>query len=196
MAANDVFELSVDMDFGQQNCVNVHHFIQNGVDGTGIWQDALTSVWEDSYEASFLALMTTAVNVVQLRMRRLLPTQTQQTIVSVGELGTHLGASLPTHLACLLRQRGFPTGRKGTGGVKICGVPTSEVLNGKITVAYAAKVTTYGNISEADIVDGATGYSFRSGVLAQSDDTFRAIEKSQVTPRIVTVHSRQIGVGD
>ena len=195
MPADDVFELNVDMTWGGQNCVNVHHFIQVGGDGTGTWQAALLSVWEDNYKALLLDMMVTAVNIVQVRMRRLLPTQTQQTITTVGETGDILAIGVPTHCAVLLRQRGFPTGRKGTGGVKLCGLDETEVLNGRITVAQAAKVTAYGNVSESNITDGATGYVFRSGVLAQSDDTFRAIEKSQVTPRVVTVRSRQKGVG-
>lgn len=195
MPASDIFELNVDMTWNGQNCVNVHHFTQVGADGSGTWQAALQSVWEDNYKAPLLDMMVTAVLVVQTRMRRLFPTQTQQTIVSVAENGDLLDIGVPTHCAVLLRQRGFPTGRKGTGGVKLCGAPAGEVLNGRITVAHAAKVATYGNVSEANIVDGATGYTFRSGVLSQVDDVFRAIEKSQVTPRVVTVHSRQIGVG-
>lgn len=195
MPANDIFELNVDMTWAGQNCVNVHHFIQKGVDGTGTWQAGLLAVWNANYKAPLLAMMVTAVEIVQIRMRRLLPTQTQQTITAVGENGDILDTGVPTHCAVLLRQRGFPTGRKGTGGVKLCGLPDSAVLNGKLTVAAAALVTTYGNVSEADVVDGASGYSFRSGVLSQVDDSFRAIEKSQVTPRVVTVRSRQIGVG-
>lgn len=195
MPVDDIFELNVDMTIGGQNCVNVHHFIQRDVDGTGSAIDALSAVWTADYKTSLLALMVSTVNIVQLRIRHLLPIQTQQTIIAVGSVGTHAGQALPTYLATLLRQRGFPTGRKGTGGVKIVGTPHGEVLNGRITVAYAAKVTTYGNISEADVTDAGSGYVFRSGVLAQSDGSFRAIEKSQVTPRVVTVHSRQIGVG-
>ncbi len=195
MPADDVFELNIDMTISGQNVVNVHHFIQSGVDGTGTWQDALLSVWQDNFKTPLRNCMVQAVTIVQTRMRRLQPTQTQQTIVLDGAIGDILSPALPPHLAVLLRQRAFPTGRKGTGGVKIVGIPDTGVADGRLNEAYKNLVATYGDVSEADITDGATGYTFRAGVLSQVDNVFRAIEKSQVTPRVVTVHSRQIGVG-
>jgi hypothetical protein len=128
-------------------------------------------------------------------MRRLFPTQTQQTITARGSFGGIAGDGMPTHCAALLRQRGITLGAKGIGNVKIAGVPRAVVANGRITAAQAALYTTYGEVSEAAIVDGATGYGFHSGVLSQIDDSFTVIEKSVATPRVVTVHSRQKGVG-
>lgn len=195
MPANDVYELSVDMTYGGQNIVNVHHFVQNGVDGTGTWQDALMQVWTDNFKGPLSDLMVGTVTIVQVRMRRLKVGQTQQTTVAVGLAGQIMSNGLPTHCAVLIRQRAFPTGRKGTGGVKITGVPIDNVENGQIDLALATLCQTYANISEEDITDPGSGFDFRAGVLSQVDDVFRAIEKSQVTPRVVTVQSRQIGVG-
>lgn len=195
MAAGDLYEFNVDMTYGGQNCVNVHHFVQNGPDGSGLAQVALHAMWLAVYRTPLRAIMTNEVNIVQTRIRRLQPTQTQQTITAVGSLGTHTGTALPPHAACLLRQRGTPSNRKGTGGVKIVGVPEGQVLAGVLEVAYAALVQTYGDVSESDQTDGGTGYVWRSAVYSIIDNTARLIEKSKVTPRIVTVHSRQIGVG-
>lgn len=195
MPALDIFELSVDMTYQGQNVVNVHHKQQIGADGTGTWQASLLTNWQVAYKPRLRAVMTAGINIVQVRMRRLFPTQTQQTITTINEFGLHAGDGMPPHCAALLRQRGQTTGAKGCGGVKFCGVPNQVVLNGKITVAYAALMELYGDQDESDITDGATGYTFRGGVLSQVDNVFRKILKCYATPRVVTVHSRQIGVG-
>ncbi len=195
MPANDIFELQVNMTHSGQNVTNVHHFIQVGVDGTGTWQDALKQIWLDNYKDILRALMVVAVNIVEIKLRKLFPVQTQQTASNIGEAGLVLTTGMPTHAAALIRQRATPSGRKGTGGVKICGVPIAEVDEGKISESYRDDMLTYGNISESDITDGGSGYTFRSGVLSNVDNVLRKIVKSMPTPRIVTVHSRQIGVG-
>lgn len=194
MPLGDIFELNVDMLFEGQNCVNVHHVLQTTADGTGTWQAALLNRWTTDMEANLLACMVDQVEIVQVRMRRLFPTQTQQTITPRGSFGGIAADPLPPHCCALIRQRGIPTGRKGTGGVKIIGVPRTLVFDGRITTGYAAILETYSLPMEAELVDGS-GYKFRYGVLAQSDDTFRSIEKTRATPRVVTVRSRQIGVG-
>jgi len=196
MPADDIFELGVDMTHAGQNVSNVHHFKQIGADGTGTWQDALLQIWQDNYKALLKALMVTAVEIIQVKVRKLFPTQTQQQALAVAENGTVLDTGLPPHAAALVRQRAIPTGRKGTGGVKIVGVPTQEVEDGRITVSYRNQLESYGNVSEADITDPTSGYVMRSGVLSKVDNSFRSIVKSMATPRIVTVHSRQINVGD
>lgn len=195
MPALDIFERSTDMTYGGQNVVNVEHLQQIGADGTGTWQASLFTNWDVAYKPRMRNLMTAQVNIVQVRMRRVLPTQTQQTTTTVNEAGLHAGDGMPPHIASLLRQHGETTGRKGTGGIKFTGIPNTEVLNGRITVAYAALMELYGDQDESDITDGATGYTFRGGVLSQVDDVFRKILKSYATPRVVTVYSRQRGVG-
>ena len=194
MALGDIFELNVDMLFEGQNCVNVHHVIQTSTDGTGTWQVALLGIWTANMEANLLACMVDQVEIVQVRMRRLFPTQTQQTITPRASFGSIAADPLPPHACALIRQRGIPTGRKGTGGVKIIGVPRTLVFDGRITTGYAAILETYAGPMEQDFVHGS-GYEFHYGVLSQVDDSFRAIEKIRATPRIVTVRSRQIGVG-
>lgn len=196
MPDGDLYEMNVDLTYAGQNCVNVHHFLQIGADGTGDPRSALHQMWFLKYSAKLQTIMVADVTIVQTRIRQLKPIQTQTLITSAGFAGTHTGDALPPHAACLLRQRGFPTGRKGTGGMKIVGVPTSEVKQGIIEVAYAALVQTYGDLSESNQADGTTGFNWRSCVFSQIDGVPRLIEKSKVTPRIVTVHSRQIGVGD
>lgn len=196
MAAGDIFELSVDQTYTGQNGVNVHHFTQVGADGTGDARTALFNVWNDNYRAALIAIIIADVNIVQVRIRRINPTQTQSLITAVGETGTRTNPGLPPHCAVLVRQRGFSTGRKGTGGTKIWGVSANQVANGRIDTLEADLYTAWGDLSESDITDGGTGYKFRAGVFSASDSSFRVIEKSQVTPRVVTVHSRQIGVGD
>ena len=195
MPADDIFERSVDMTYQGQNCVNVEHLQQIGADGTGTWQASLLTNWQVAYKPRLKNVMVAGVNIVQVRMRRLFATQTQQTITTINEAGDHLGDGMPGHCAALLRQRGETTDQKGCGGIKFVGVPNQVVLNGKIVVAYAALMELYGDQDESDITDGATGYTFRGGVLSQIDDVFRKILKCYATPRVVTVHSRQIGVG-
>lgn len=195
MAADDVFAVSLDTQYNGQNCVNVLHFIQIGADGTGTWQAALLSVWEDNFKVPWIALMVGGVNIVQVRMRRLIPTQTQQTITNIGTVGAHTGAGMPTHAAALLRQRGLTTDEKGTGGQKIVGVPVTEVANGRISKAYSDLMVAYGQEGEVDITDGTSQFKFRQVIYNVPLKSSRKVIHSDGTPRIVTVHSRQLGVG-
>lgn len=191
----DVMELTVDSTFAGQNMSNVHHFAQTSGDGTGSWQTALTAIWVAQFQLNYSNLMTGFVQIVQIRMRRIEPTQTQQTTVPIGIPGNVADDTLPGHCAALLRQRATPSGRKGTGGVKIFGVPLGAVSVGRIDAAYFAAMSTYGNAMEVPQLDVASGYEFHSAVYSQVDNIARPILKTVPTTRVVTVHSRQIGVG-
>jgi len=56
-------------------------------------------------------------------------------------------------------------------------------------------MVAWGDVAESDQTDATSGFVFRSGVFRPSDGTIRKIVKSFATPRLVTVRSRQIGVG-
>lgn len=196
MADQDIFELNVDQRYAGQDVTNVHHFQQQGADGTGPWQTALTSVWSSFYEAVFLNMVINTLEIVQIRLRQLLPTQTQQTISARASFGAIVGDGLPPHCCTLIRQHGEGGTRKGTGGSKITGVPRANVESGRINNAMRILMGLWGDVSENNQTDVATGYVFRSGVFRPADGSFRKIVKSFPTPRIITVRSRQIGVGD
>ena len=195
MPDGDVFELSVDLQNAGQNMVNVHHFEQIGTDGTSSWQIALDAVWNLEFRPKFLAVFVTAVAVVQLRMRRIEPTQTQQTIFPIGDNGDILDVGLPTHSAAIVRQYAEPSGRKGIGQVKVTGVPMLQVDEGRVTAAYATDLNAYGAVFDKQFTDAASGYTFVSSVYSQIDNVARRILKAGATSRIKTVHSRQRGVG-
>jgi len=195
MPANDIMELTVDQTYAGQNITNVHHFQQLGPDGTDIWQIALKSIWTALFEPAFLAMVIDTLEVIQIKLRRLLPIQTQQSIFARGTFGTIAGDGLPPHAATLVRQYGEGADRKGTGGSKIAGVPEAAIEEGRISAAQAALMVTWGDLAEVDHTDGVTGYTFRSGVFRPADGTIKKIIKSFATPRIITVRSRQIGVG-
>lgn len=195
MAADDTFSVSCDLTYNGQNCVNVLHFKQIGSDGTGVAMASLETVWDTIYKTLYRGLMVITVNVVQVRVRRLAAVESQSTITAVGLAGTHSGQGMPTHSAALLRQRGSSTDpRKGTGGQKIVGVPRSIVEAGRLTQAYADLLIAYGQLGESDETDGATGYTFRQCILDAAGNS-RIIVHNAATPRLITVRSRQIGVG-
>lgn len=195
MPAGDIMELTVDQTYAGQNIANVHHFLQIGPDGTGTWQNALKDIWTAFFEDKFLDMVIDTLEVIQIRLRRLLPTQTQSSIIARGVPGNITGDGLPPHAATLVRQYGEGADRKGTGGSKIAGVPEAAIEEGRISAAQAALMVAWGDVAESDQTDATSGFVFRSGVFRPSDGTIRKIVKSFATPRLVTVRSRQIGVG-
>ncbi len=193
MPDGDVYQLSTDLTYNGQNCVNVFHFEQNGTDGTGDPRQDLTDVFNFTYATLFRGLMTVGVQFVQIRVRRLIATKTQTLINTVGSAGTHSGGGMPTHAAALVRQRGeTPLARRGTGGLKIVGVPFTVVAAGRLTAAYAGLMQTFGALGEVDHT--LTAWTWRQCILS-GGNVARIIEHTSVAPRIVTVRSRQIGVG-
>ncbi len=195
MADQDTLSLSCDLTYNNQNCVNVLHFVQQGASGTGTAMDALGVMWTANYKTLYKGLMTVGVNIVQIRVRRLTVVESQSVITAVGEIGTHSGGGMPTHSSALLRQRGASAAaRRGTGGQKICGVPRSIVKNGRITEAYATLMQAYGVLGESDITESGSGYKFRQIIISVGGSAGVIVHNS-VAPRLVTVRSRQIGVG-
>lgn len=195
MPDGDIYELTVDQTFSLQNISNVHHFVQIGTDGSGNAREALGDVWETEFKAAFLALVVADLTVVQLRIRRILPTQTQQFITPIIEDGDVAFNGLPPQQCAILRQLGTRSGRKGTGHMKISGVPVTSVENGRITAAYATDMNTLGDVYAETHTDAGTGFTFRAIVLGTSDNVAREIQKAGSTSRIKTVYSRTIGVG-
>lgn len=193
MADLDVYQLSTDVDYNNQACTNVLHFLQSGTDGTGDPRQDLTDMFNFVYATLYRGLMVAGVTFVQIRVRRLIATETQTLINTIGSAGTHAGDGMPTHAAALLRQRGgSDSARQGTGGQKIVGVPVTAVSAGRLTAAYAALMQTYGELGESD--QGLTDWTWRQCILSTGNNA-RTIEQNSVSPRIVTVRSRQIGVG-
>lgn len=195
MADGDIYELTVDQTYGGQDISNVHHFVQIGTDGTGGARQALADIWENEFKVAFLALVVDVLNVVQLRVRKLFPTQTQQYIQAIGETGTYVQTGLPPQQCAILRQHGTRSGSKGTGHMKISGVPITEVESGRVTAAYATQMNTLGTVYANAQTDAPSGFVFHSCVLGVSDDVAREIQKAGGTSRIKTVYSRTIGVG-
>lgn len=195
MPDGDIYELTVDCTYGGQDIANVHHFVQVGTDGSGSARESLATVWSDEFKPSFLAVVVDVLNVVQLRIRKLFPTQTQQHVQAIGETGDYVETGLPPQQCAILRQHGTRSGRKGTGHMKISGVPITEVDTGRVTAAYATKLNTLGTAHATSHTDAGTGFVFRSCVLGTTDDVAREIQKAGGTSRIKTCYSRTIGVG-
>ncbi len=195
MASGDIYELTVDQTYGGQDIVNVHHFVQIGDDGSGDARDALTKMWDDDFKTPFLAVVVDVLNVVQVKARRLFPTQTQQFFLAVGETGTQVQTGLPPQQCAILAQVGTRFGNRGRGYMKISGVPITEVDSGRITAAYATLLNTLGTEHSTNHTASPSGYVFHGAVLSSVDDVARQIQKAGGTSRIKTVYSRSIGVG-
>jgi hypothetical protein len=199
MPDGDIYECNVDQTFNGQNLTNVLHFAQVGTDGTGTAREALADIWEANYQNPHRDLLVPAVEIVQLRIRKVLPTQTQQFFDVLNKPGTAVGDGLPPQQCAILAQkgtRGGPGGRRGAGHMKISGVPISAQDEGRINVAYSDLMNILGIVFKGLHVDIPTGYTFESVILSMVDSVGRKIIESQSTSRIRTVYSRSIGVGD
>lgn len=194
MAAGDIYEMSLDMTWQAQAIMNRYHFVQIGSDGTG---DARTSVaqnWDTFFRPFFLALISDEITVTQSRVRRVLPVQTQQLVTAEGVAGMVAGDVLPTNCVAILRLYGVLAGRKGVGFMKIPGVATAFVNEGRINSSYEGTAEIFGAPFEVDQTHGGTGYVFRSCVLG-TDDVARQVQTARATSRIKQLRSRTIGQG-
>lgn len=195
MAEFDILECNIDMTYSGQDVTNVLHFIQVGADGAGDVREALATLWEDHYKTTFLALLVNAVSVVQLRIRKLYPTQTQQHLAPILEGGDSVANGMPPNCCAIMRCASVRDGRKGVGFMKITGVPQDAVNEGRINLAYGALVNAHGAVYEDDQTESGSGFVFRSVVYSVIDNVGRAILKAGATSRVKTVYSRSAGVG-
>ena len=194
MPAGDIFELSVDMMFDSQAIMNRYHFVQIGSDGSGDARVSCTEVWDAFFKITFQNLVSDEITIVQKRCRRVLPVQTQQLVSSDGAHGSVTGHVLPTNCVAILRLYGTPSGRKGVGFMKIPGVATAFVNEGRINSSYEGIAELFGDQFEADNTHGGTGFVFRSCILG-SDDVARQVQTARCTSRIKQLRSRTIGQG-
>lgn len=198
MPSGDIFECNVDHTYAGQNLTNVLHFLQVGDDGTGSALVAISGIWVTNFKNPHVALLVDSVNIVQLRIRKVQPTQTQQLIFPIGQVGDVVQNGLPPQQCAILEQkgqRGGAKGRRGAGHMKISGVPVTVVDTGRINENYAGDMNTLGDVFQEQLIDGPSGYKFDSIVLSQLDGFARVILFSGPTSRIRTVYSRSIGVG-
>jgi len=196
MPADDIYELTVRSTLAGQNLANVHHFKQVGSDGTGTAEEALDTIWQAVFKPLFLQVTTSTFEVVDLSIRQIQPVQTQPTVFGALAMGDEAGEALPSHCCVLLRQQAIPSGRKGSGSMKVPAVPLTFVDRGRITLVAAVLYKALGDAYEAQHTDVASGYTFDPVVYSQIDSVGRKIMKSTPSTRTRTVHSRQIGVGD
>lgn len=194
MAKDDIFELTVRSLLNSQNIANVHHFQQTQNDGSGLNLDSLAEIWVASFQTQFLALLVDTFQVVDLSIRRILPTQTQPKVFPIAAFGVSTGGGLPTHACAIVGQWAEPDGRKGSGHVKICGAPVSACDEGRINLAYGTLLNAYADNFKNEQV-ATTGFRFQPGVFSQVDNQCRTILQARGKSRFKTCHSRQIGVG-
>jgi hypothetical protein len=195
MPAGDIYEMAVDQQFANQQISNIHHFIQIGVDGLGDGREGLATVWVSEFEPPYLNLISSQVDVLQTRIRRLFPTQTQQSFDSRNVPGNVVGNPLPTNQCSILREYAIPDGRKGVGHVKIPGVDNVFVNEGRVNGSYVGIAEIFGNVFEVDQTVPIQGWVFRACVLG-TDDVARQIQRTRMTSRIKQIRSRTVGVGD
>jgi hypothetical protein len=183
------------MTFNGQNVTNVQHFTQVGDDGTGDARNAIAQIWDDDFRVTLKAVLNGTVNIVQTRIRRIQPTQTQQLITAIGELGDGSGPAYPTGSCVIIRLMSISSGRKGTGGVKICGMNNTDIALGRLNVAAANKLQTHANVYADTYTDSGSNYVMVPVVYSRIDNVGREILSAVILTRVKTVHSRQVGVG-
>jgi hypothetical protein len=196
MPTGDIYGVSIDMTMSSQAISCGMHFEQDGDDGTDDARDAIASIWEAVFKGPLKACMVDNVNIVQLRIRRVFPTETQARIVPIGEVGDDSSNPNPIGSCCLIRLISSSAGRKGTGGQKLPGASIFDVNEGRVNVSYGSKLQTYGDVFTDSYTDGTSGYKFFPGVYSIADNVCRQILAAQVVVKTKTVHSRQIGVGE
>lgn len=195
MPANDVFEMSVDQTLENQNLTNLYHFIQTSSDGSGDARAAVNALWTLIWKTLYLATVTAAVDMIQTRVRRIQPTQTQTLITANAGAGAIVGEALPPQSCAILRQYATPLARRGTGHVKISGIDVAASESGRIDVAQETLINAFAAPMTSDQTEVASGYVFRMGVYSQVDQVLRPIQSALALGRIKTVYSRSIGVG-
>ncbi len=195
MAAGDVYECTAEMDFNAQQITNGYHFVQIGADGTGDPRQAVANVWIANFEAPLLAALSSQVTVNVLRIRRVLPTQTQALVATIGTAGDVAGQPLPTNQVSVLRLYATKSGRKGIGNMRLPGVDNVFVNEGVVNAAYVGITELFGDAFEANQTDGPTSFVFRSCVLG-TDAVARQVQRALMTSRIKQLRSRTIGQGD
>lgn len=194
MPQGDIYEVAIDQTLNEQQISNVHHFIQQTPDGTGLAVNALSAVWATFFEVAFQNVLSIDVLITQRRIRRIAPTETQTDFTTVSVIGNISADPLPPNQVSVLRLYATPSGRKGIGNTRISGTPLSFVEQGRITGSYVALLELYGNSFEVDNTDVSSNYTFRSCVFG-SDGVARPIEVAKATTRIKQLRSRTIGQG-
>lgn len=194
MASGDIYQCTCEMDFNNQAIVNVYHFLQIGADGTGDPRAALATIWEDNFEAPFLALISEQVTVDSLRIRRILPTQTQSFFRAIAEIGDIIGQPLPTNQVAVLRLYGVRAAGKGIGNMRIPGVDNVFVDEGQVNGSYVGIAELFGDEFEQSHLHVASSFTFRSCVLG-TDDVARQVQRARMTSRIKQLRSRTVGQG-
>ena len=194
MAAGDVYECSAEMTHNQQQIVMGFHFVQIGADGSGDPRQAVANVWLGNFETPLLACLSSQVQINVLRIRRVLPTQTQSLVATVGTLGTVIGVTLPTNQCAVLRLYGVLAARKGVGNVRMPGIGATFIDEGQVNASYVGLTELFGDAFEVDQTDIPTAFTFRSCVLG-TDDVPRQVQRALMTSRVKQLRSRTIGQG-
>lgn len=195
MPAGDIYELNVDATLAGQAITNTFHFLQIGGDGTGDGRIACDNIWPASLETSWLASLCTNYFQTNTRVRRIKPTETQALITNNVGVGAMVEEALPPQACIILREHATPSGRKGTGHIKISGCPLGDVFEGRINASLSATLTTFATNLGSPITDVATGYVFHASVYSQIDAVARPILNAFPMSRVKTVYSREVGIG-
>ncbi len=195
MPDGDVYEINVDGTLDSQNICNVHHFVQVGSDGTGDARAALAVLWNDKFKAKFLDCLSDQYDQTTYRVRQLQPVETQSLVTTAVGQGQVASEPIPTQSCAILRQHAIPSGRKGTGHVKLSGISITHYQEGRITEALQTLLEIFGAVMESNQTESGSGFVFRSGVYSIADSVLRTVVKAVAVGAIKTVYSRQIGVG-
>ena len=195
MPAGDVYQLTAEMTFDNQQVVNGYHFVQVGVDGSGDPREAVALIWNDLFQAPFSNLVSNNLEINNVRVRKVLPIQTQAFVLAVNEQGSVAGDVLPTNMCAVLRLYGILSGRKGIGNLRIPGVVVTFIADGQVDASYVGIAEIFGNLFEADQTEAGSGFVFRSCVLG-TDDVARTVQRAVMTSRIKQLRSRTVGQGD
>lgn len=195
MPTGDIYELNVDMELSGQAVTNVHHFRQEGADGTGDPREALANVWDDYFKTTAKTLAVIGLTFVQTRNRQIKPVQTQQFFNNINESGDIPDPGMPTGSCVLIRFYTENAGPKGIGGMKVVGASIDNIEFGRVNVAYANLCQAHADLFGITYTDSGSGFKFIPCVYSQIDNVAREIVLGVVLTRAKTVHSRQVGVG-
>lgn len=196
MAAGDTYQVRNLWTLFGQKCVNVFHYTQVGVDGTGSGRQALMDAYTLSEVSQYLLLSSPDAVFDVVGVKGVGAILSQEIVEPIGLGGTNSGDAMPPNMTLAVTFYTATKGPKGRGRTYLIGVPEDVVENGVVLEAYHSGVLlTWLNAQNDLLTDPGSGYTFRRSIWNPIDDVGHNIIFGDTNPRVRNLRSRTIGQG-